>query len=292
MLDRCNCARRTPGLARGTGARRRRNTTASGNCASGAAEPVRPQGGAQPCRSSKTSACRRSTCPSSCAASRRSCASTRRRRRSSSTPARARSTRGRFFDLHNPTTSRKLSALAEQIHTLALEHGRHHQHAARHRPGAHALGGPAVRAALSGLPPAQGDLRSARTLQPRQDRRSRAEPTGLALAAPAALDTPRRQRWELQWADDAVATESSHCNGCGQCRTEPPGQRMCPIFRAEPNEAATPRAKANLMRHLLDRRPGRAWRLGLRRGARRSPTCASIARCAPTSARPTSTFPS
>ncbi len=45
--------------------------------------------------------------------------------------------------------------------------------------------------------------------------------------------------------------ESNRCNGCGECRSEAPEQRMCPIFRATHDEAATPRAKANLMRHLL-----------------------------------------
>jgi Fe-S oxidoreductase len=48
-----------------------------------------------------------------------------------------------------------------------------------------------------------------------------------------------------------AAEESFACNGCGHCRTEAPAERMCPIFRATGNEAATPRAKANLMRHLL-----------------------------------------
>src|SRR5207245_2173845 len=42
-------------------------------------------------------------------------------------------------------------------------------------------------------------------------------------------------------------------NGCGQCRTEAPGQRMCPLFRATHTEAATPRAKANLLRQLLQK---------------------------------------
>ena len=45
--------------------------------------------------------------------------------------------------------------------------------------------------------------------------------------------------------------ECNRCNGCGECRTESPAQRMCPIFRATHDEAATPRAKANLLRHLL-----------------------------------------
>jgi FAD/FMN-containing dehydrogenase/Fe-S oxidoreductase len=48
-----------------------------------------------------------------------------------------------------------------------------------------------------------------------------------------------------------VGAECERCNGCGECRTESPQQRMCPIFRATRDEAATPRAKANLLRHLL-----------------------------------------
>jgi FAD/FMN-containing dehydrogenase/Fe-S oxidoreductase len=48
-----------------------------------------------------------------------------------------------------------------------------------------------------------------------------------------------------------ASVESQRCNGCGECRTEVSDQRMCPIFRATHDEAATPRAKANLMRHLL-----------------------------------------
>ncbi|HEY7152664.1 MAG TPA: FAD-linked oxidase C-terminal domain-containing protein [Gemmataceae bacterium] len=55
----------------------------------------------------------------------------------------------------------------------------------------------------------------------------------------------------LHWPSGGVAAECHSCNGCGECRTESPRQRMCPIFRATHDEAATPRAKANLMRHLL-----------------------------------------
>jgi FAD/FMN-containing dehydrogenase/Fe-S oxidoreductase len=55
----------------------------------------------------------------------------------------------------------------------------------------------------------------------------------------------------LNWAVGGVAAESHSCNGCGECRTESPSRRMCPLFRATHDEAATPRAKANLMRHLL-----------------------------------------
>lgn len=49
----------------------------------------------------------------------------------------------------------------------------------------------------------------------------------------------------------ASGREAVACNGCGTCRTEATTERMCPIFRATRDEAATPRAKANLMRYLL-----------------------------------------
>jgi FAD/FMN-containing dehydrogenase/Fe-S oxidoreductase len=63
--------------------------------------------------------------------------------------------------------------------------------------------------------------------------------------------TAAERSWALHWQNDEVRSECVNCNGCGQCRTEAPAKRMCPIFRADHSEAATPRAKANLMRHLL-----------------------------------------
>ncbi|HTU22975.1 MAG TPA: FAD-linked oxidase C-terminal domain-containing protein [Gemmataceae bacterium] len=55
----------------------------------------------------------------------------------------------------------------------------------------------------------------------------------------------------LHWPPGGMVAECHSCNGCGECRTEASAQRMCPIFRATHDESATPRAKANLMRHLL-----------------------------------------
>jgi FAD/FMN-containing dehydrogenase/Fe-S oxidoreductase len=55
----------------------------------------------------------------------------------------------------------------------------------------------------------------------------------------------------LRWRAGEVQGEVHDCNGCGQCRTESPSQRMCPMFRVTHSEAASPRAKANLLRHLL-----------------------------------------
>ncbi len=55
----------------------------------------------------------------------------------------------------------------------------------------------------------------------------------------------------LLWQSEELPGQISACNGCGGCRTENPRQRMCPTFRISHREAATPRAKANLLRHLL-----------------------------------------
>jgi FAD/FMN-containing dehydrogenase/Fe-S oxidoreductase len=55
----------------------------------------------------------------------------------------------------------------------------------------------------------------------------------------------------LVWQSNQMPGEVQHCNGCGLCRTEAANERMCPIFRATHAEAAAPRAKANLLRRLL-----------------------------------------
>jgi Fe-S oxidoreductase len=76
--------------------------------------------------------------------------------------------------------------------------------------------------------------------EPPGDGRDGAEPPAVPMA--------------LRWAEGEALSECQRCNGCGNCRTEEPVLRMCPIFRADHGEAATPRAKANLLRRLL--RPG------------------------------------
>jgi Fe-S oxidoreductase len=68
------------------------------------------------------------------------------------------------------------------------------------------------------------------------------------LRAMAMAESSERM---LRWQPLEMATESNHCNGCGQCRSQTAGQRMCPIFHATHDEAAAPRAKANLLRQLL-----------------------------------------
>lgn len=71
--------------------------------------------------------------------------------------------------------------------------------------------------------------------------------------APAPEPSPNGPVVELQlnWNLDEVAYTARNCNGCGACRDQSPGMRMCPIFRIAPSEEASPRAKANLMRNIL-----------------------------------------
>jgi len=56
---------------------------------------------------------------------------------------------------------------------------------------------------------------------------------------------------QLLWDKDELTSQTTACNGCGSCRTEDTRQRMCPTFRVTHDEAASPRAKANLLRNLL-----------------------------------------
>ncbi len=73
-----------------------------------------------------------------------------------------------------------------------------------------------------------------------------------AVAADAAADG-RSYPFPLQlsWKNATVEYAARACNGCGDCRTQLPTERMCPIFRYGPREEASPRAKANLMRAIL-----------------------------------------
>jgi len=56
---------------------------------------------------------------------------------------------------------------------------------------------------------------------------------------------------QLNWDAEEMASAARNCNGCGACRAQGLGVRMCPIFRFAPREEASPRAKANLVRGVL-----------------------------------------
>jgi FAD/FMN-containing dehydrogenase/Fe-S oxidoreductase len=53
---------------------------------------------------------------------------------------------------------------------------------------------------------------------------------------------------QLQWNGESMQQTASSCNGCGSCRSQDASLRMCPFFRIDPIEEASPRAKANVMR--------------------------------------------
>jgi FAD/FMN-containing dehydrogenase/Fe-S oxidoreductase len=59
----------------------------------------------------------------------------------------------------------------------------------------------------------------------------------------------------LVWQDTQDWNQVARsCNGCGRCRSNSPGERMCPMFRQSHDEEASPRAKANVFRGLLSGR--------------------------------------
>jgi Fe-S oxidoreductase len=66
----------------------------------------------------------------------------------------------------------------------------------------------------------------------------------------------RQLEVQLKWDSSPIAETTMRCHGCGQCRSREPQMRMCPVFRWDLNEESAPRAKANLMRGILDGKCG------------------------------------
>jgi len=65
---------------------------------------------------------------------------------------------------------------------------------------------------------------------------------------PTLVESTEPIALQLRWKPEEMLQSASRCNGCGQCRTQEPEVRMCPLFRIDPNEQAAPRAHANAMR--------------------------------------------
>ena len=154
-----------------------------------------------------------------------------------------------FLDLRQPDHVTRLWELAEQIHALAMD-----------------LGGTISTQHATGLARTPWVARQFGPLYPvlRQvksifDPKNLFNPgkivdAGVAIAERALRTLPAPLNpgpWVLRWPEPGASVEVGQCNGCGHCRTELPGQRMCPVFRATQSEAASPRAKANMLRHLL-----------------------------------------
>ena len=155
-----------------------------------------------------------------------------------------------FLDLQRPDDISKLLAIGEEIHELALKLGgtvsTQHGTGLARTPWVERQYGPlyAVFRELKAIFDPLHILNPGKIIGP--DPRMPSWPlrrTPVAQAEPAS--------WRLHWQPGEVRAETVQCNGCGHCRTEAPDQRMCPLFRVTSAEAATPRAKANLMHHLL-----------------------------------------
>jgi FAD/FMN-containing dehydrogenase/Fe-S oxidoreductase len=155
-----------------------------------------------------------------------------------------------FLNLDRPEEVARLTAIAEAVHTLALQLGgtistQHGTGLARTPWVARQYGPlfPLFRQVKAIFDP-HGIFNPGKIVGPDPQ----LPPWPLRTAAPLQADLPARV---LRWQPGDVRKESASCNGCGQCRIDAATQRMCPIFHATHSEAAAPRAKANLLRHLL-----------------------------------------
>jgi FAD/FMN-containing dehydrogenase/Fe-S oxidoreductase len=155
-----------------------------------------------------------------------------------------------FLDLQKADDAARLWALAEEVHSLALDLGgtvsAQHGTGLARTPWVARQYGPlyAVFRELKAIFDPHNLLNPGKIVGP-----DPGLPAWPLRRNPVAALEPAQ--WELRWQPGEVRAESSSCNGCGHCRTEAPAQRMCPLFRVTHAEAATPRAKANLLRYLL-----------------------------------------
>jgi len=160
-----------------------------------------------------------------------------------------------FLDLQNSDEVSRLWSIADKVHALALELGgtvsTQHGTGMARTPWVVRQYGPLypVFRQVKAIFDPKGIFNPGKIVDPNPDQATRP-----LRASPRTEATP--VTLSLHWQPDAMLAEANHCNGCGHCRTELPGQRMCPIFRATHGEEATPRAKANLLRDLLQRQAG------------------------------------
>jgi FAD/FMN-containing dehydrogenase/Fe-S oxidoreductase len=174
-----------------------------------------------------------------------------------------------LLDLHNPADRDKLWPLAEAVHTLAIALGgtisTQHGTGIARTPWVERQYGSlaAVFRELKAIFDPKGILNPGKIVGPDPSREAwplrraivpgpttRPEPTPNSW--PRATDANETLYPLLVWNDTSPAQEVARCTGCGDCRTRVPQQRMCPAFRATGEEAATPRAMANLLRVLDD----------------------------------------
>ncbi len=158
-----------------------------------------------------------------------------------------------FLDLGQAADAEKLWAIAEQVHALAIEMGgtisTQHGTGIARTPWVEKQYGrlfPLFRE-LKGIFDPRGILNPGKIVGLDPSRPAWPLRTGNRPPAPEKAPAARI----LLWQPDELTTQATACNGCGACRTEDHHERMCPTFRVTHEEAATPRAKANLLRRLL-----------------------------------------
>jgi FAD/FMN-containing dehydrogenase/Fe-S oxidoreductase len=152
-----------------------------------------------------------------------------------------------FLDLSNPRDADKLWKLADTLYPLVWQRGG--TISSRHGTGLARM--PWLGRQVGPISTVYRDLKT--IFDPRflfNPGKVVPQPAG-PLSWPLRRRGPLRESLHLVWDGESPQAETNACNGCGSCRSEQVGERMCPIFRATGAEAATPRAKANLMRHLL-----------------------------------------
>ncbi len=173
-----------------------------------------------------------------------------------------------FVDPNNPGDLAKLWPLAEAVHGLALTLGG--TVSTQHGTGLART--PWVEKQYGGLMPIfrelkrifdpTGMLNPGKIVGPDPSRPAWPFATGARGKGQGASEEPVSREaqpsasvalpvTELNWEKADPATVAAACNGCGDCRTRDTNERMCPVFRATNDEAATPRAKAYLFPQML-----------------------------------------
>ena len=167
-----------------------------------------------------------------------------------------------LIDLDSPTDREKLWPVAEAVHSLALS-----------------LGGTVSTQHGTGIARTPWVERQAGPLMPVFRELKRIfDPKDLLNPGKIVGPDPTRPAWPLRtdtfsrdaefaersaepaertpllvWSNTSPQAEASRCTGCGDCRPRGTHARMCPVFHATGTEAATPRAKANLLRTITER---------------------------------------
>ncbi|QDT37499.1 Anaerobic glycerol-3-phosphate dehydrogenase subunit C [Stratiformator vulcanicus] len=66
-----------------------------------------------------------------------------------------------------------------------------------------------------------------------------------------SVDSEALPQLQLRWSAPTATQVAADCNGCGNCKSRSDAGRMCPVFRADPAEASSPRSKANVFESFL-----------------------------------------